>query len=381
MTDSYGVHRAHLPLSLAVLILALVLTGCRSTPDATTGPATPQGPTDQPQHPPRAEIAFVSEGGIWAVDPTNAQARQLGKRSGEIDYIACSPDGLQVAFTASELVDRQPDGTYQDSKAGIYLLSAADGATTPLNAEPLPEFGNYNSIAWAPDGQALLLERGYDVESEITSVATDGATIWDGVYGYSPRWSPDGRSIAYYVVDVDDDGEEVCEVWGINSDGSGARRIGLGSNPQWSPDGSSIVFIGFEGPMTMAADGTDVVALADQATGDDVAGTFGNAEYCEWSPAGERIAFVTRDDMTNSVYTCALDGTDLQCVVSGQDLGSVQTFAWMPDGKAIAYIAHDEGRDGYVLSVIDITGGEPRELARAKQLRGPLCHLLSAEGR
>jgi dipeptidyl aminopeptidase/acylaminoacyl peptidase len=56
-----------------------------------------------------------------------------------------------------------------------------------------------------------------------------------------PRWSPDGRTIAFIS---DRDGGD--NVWLVNADGTGARRItkevdNALSSPMWSPDGQYIV--------------------------------------------------------------------------------------------------------------------------------------------
>ena len=50
-----------------------------------------------------------------------------------------------------------------------------------------------------------------------------------------PRWSPDGRSIAYLKAGY---------LWVMRADGSGQRRLSsrAAAGPSWSPDGKSIAF-------------------------------------------------------------------------------------------------------------------------------------------
>jgi Tol biopolymer transport system component len=56
-----------------------------------------------------------------------------------------------------------------------------------------------------------------------------------------PRWSPDGKRIAFFS-----DRTGKWEVWMINSDGSGLRQVtstpGGATNPQWSPDGTRLAY-------------------------------------------------------------------------------------------------------------------------------------------
>ena len=48
-----------------------------------------------------------------------------------------------------------------------------------------------------------------------------------------PSFSPDGRMIAYYRLRADR-GDEFGEIWVMNADGTGKRRVALGANPEWS---------------------------------------------------------------------------------------------------------------------------------------------------
>ena len=61
-----------------------------------------------------------------------------------------------------------------------------------------------------------------------------------------PSWSPDGARIAYMSGQ-----EKHHQIWVMNTDGSGARRLTFNEHddwrPRWSPDGSKIVFNSFRG--------------------------------------------------------------------------------------------------------------------------------------
>ena len=64
-----------------------------------------------------------------------------------------------------------------------------------------------------------------------------------------PQWSPDGRRLAYVIWDyaactpVSGSGCAVPDVWTVDADGSGQRKV-LDSafQPRWSPDGSKLLF-------------------------------------------------------------------------------------------------------------------------------------------
>jgi len=63
----------------------------------------------------------------------------------------------------------------------------------------------------------------------------------------TPRWSPDGRRIAFYS-----DRSGMWQAWTINPDGSGLQQITysptLVTAPIWSPDGNYIYYRNAGGP-------------------------------------------------------------------------------------------------------------------------------------
>ncbi|HSF60232.1 MAG TPA: hypothetical protein VLA69_00910, partial [Gaiellaceae bacterium] len=75
---------------------------------------------------------------------------------------------------------------------------------------------------------------------ETARVLPTTATTYE--IGSSPAWSPDGRKIAF--VGMDDDGN--TDVYVVRADGRGQQRLTrhpkVDGNPAWSPDGQKIAF-------------------------------------------------------------------------------------------------------------------------------------------
>ena len=172
----------------------------------------------------------------------------------------------------------------------------------------------------------------------IQAVNNDGTGLRQLVEGgYDPRWSPDGRLLAFV---------RGVRVYVVPSQKGPERRIGNGDDPRWSPDGRRIVFTG-DGIRVAPVDGSSGVRLTSESLDADPA----------WSPDGTTIAFLRWETFRRDLYTVAPDGTGLRKLRSDV----CDSPAWSPDGKEIA-VVDEESDDIYLVGAI---GGE-RKLVRGE---------------
>ena len=125
-------------------------------------------------------------------------------------------------------------------------ISGGEIAPVPV-ALPLPSIRDVS-----PDGSSLLVSSHEGGQGSLWTVQVPGGslrrllTIW----GQSPAWSPDGKSLAYSMNG---------DLYVMQSDGTGNRKLAaVGGSPvalSWSPDGSKIRFSKDNRLWEMSSDG------------------------------------------------------------------------------------------------------------------------------
>jgi len=118
------------------------------------------------------------------VDGTGLQ--QLTNNPADDFRPSWSPDGREIAFHS-----------WRNGSRDSYVVSADGGAERLIASGPAHEFGG----TWSPDGTQIAFESDRTGQIEIYVVPSTGGTPRRLTTGGAslPRWSPDGKFIAYTV--------------------------------------------------------------------------------------------------------------------------------------------------------------------------------------
>ena len=207
--------------------------------------------------------------------------------------------------------------------------------------------------AWSPDCTKIVYAKG----TELWTMDRDG-TQQQMLVGHDdgrmadPEWSPDGTRIAYTHV-LPSGPNSMSRIWVAAIDGSGTTQLTFGDvqddSPSWSPDSAQIAFRRFRGAgldvqgqlvsanldlVTMRSSGFNPVVLtAVREVDGSTKQTTDLAFSPQWSPSGDRIAFVSPEGF---VYVIAPDGSQARPVASAAYPGD--GLSWSPDGDRIAFV-------------------------------------------
>jgi len=164
--------------------------------------------------------------------------------------------------------------------------------------------GQVTNYEIGPDGQRALFGAHGDIFTVPAKYGnTRNLTATPGIHERGSKWSPDGRTIAFFS---DRTGQD--EIWLMNADGTGEpRQLTTGGdtykyNLLWSPDGSKIAW---DDKMLRLS----VIDVATKAVTMAVTAKAGEIGRYDWSPDSRWIAYDAPNvDTPNRVYLYSVAG-------------------------------------------------------------------------
>ena len=246
-----------------------------------------------------------------------------------------------------------------------------------------------------------------------------------------PQLSPDGRWVAYNIADTDKQANKrINQIYVVSIDGSASRQLTTerqsSNSPRWSPDGKRLAFVS-------ARDGESQIWTIEVESGETkkISNISTGADGPVWSPDGRLIALVSevhpdcasddcnkkradqaaqskvkakvadrllyrhwngwKEGKRSHIFVVAADGSgELRDLTPGDwdappfSLGGPVNYAFSPDSKELAFARNtdrDEARStNSDIFVVPVAGGEARRLT-ADNPAGDLSPQYSPDGR
>ncbi len=267
------------------------------------------------QEPPPARLLIASDRGreglmrLFMMNADGTQPKRLTQGEDVEPEGVLSADGKRVAFTIAD--------PKQNSSA-LWVMNA-DGS------------GRKRLVESSPKSQA-----------------------------FAPAWSPDGKQIAYSVLEKEAGKPGRASLWRIDADGMHPKSLGEGLIPSWSPDGKTLLYTRYD----KDAKGEPALYTMDP-DGGKARRLVVSAAMGVWSPDGKRIAYMGAGEARPpDLYVSDADGGHPKQLTHGKD-EMICGPQWSADGSRIFFtMVAKEQAGGFHLYALTLEGNKRERLTR-----------------
>jgi tricorn protease len=272
---------------------------------------------------------------IWAVPvATPALAKELTHfKDGRVLWPSIGDGGKTIVFERDFTIWKMETATGKAERVAITLrgVPASPGVTHVTET-------NFSRMALSPDGKKIAVIAHGEVFAASAKDGGEAQRLTHTARAESdPEWSADSMKLVYRSEAGSGEGSGHNLVMYDFATGKESVLTQAGNedeNPKWSPDGKSVAYVRNDKELHIVAVPAKEVAAADRVV---TTGALPGSAVT-WSPDGQWIAFSMQDKRSfRNVYVVSAAGGESHPVSFLANGETASRIAWSPDGHYLLF--------------------------------------------
>jgi dipeptidyl aminopeptidase/acylaminoacyl peptidase len=346
------------------------------------------------EHAPRVAWVFDAKGvrNIWVADAPNFDARQLTHYSADdgmpLASVRLTPDGRTVVYVRGTETNKKgevanPVSSVRQPHQDVWAIDINKGEPRLLGAMECEE-EECEDVQISPDGGRAVWAGAKNQLwiAPLSAVEKPKQLTYARGESATPRWSPDGKRIAFVSRRGD---HSFIAVYESGSDR--LRYVAPSADrdimPRWSPDGTKLAFVRLHGaerglPIIPERPAPWTIWVADAATlqareiwhsSTDLAGSFPNlvADQAFIFAAGDRVVFAGEQDGWAHLYSVSAAGGGKETLLTPGDF-DFEDVALSADKKSLLFTSNQDDIDRRHVWRVGVEGGTPQAISRGETM-------------